>query len=704
MKAKRSIRLLALLLVAAVLSTCALGAPAQIAYDDLEAQPIDLAALRQSAQRAQTLAQSVDNAAQVQQCVVELYDALTDAATNYTLAMIAYYQDTVTPSVAAEFTAAGDTYTALTRLIAQTLRALMQTPCAQAVREIVSAEDIDAALSGSVDTDAALTEITDRYTAAYNDALGAEHTSYDALIEDVGGLYLRMIAELKAAAGGGEAAVARFYENYGRSGDYASYEPLRKAVREEIAPVYLRLLLIMEVPEGGPEGGAQTLQTVASVAEAHIPGVTDALEYLLTYGYYDVEAGEAKANAGFTTYLYRYEAPYLFLPTNGGADGVSSISHELGHYWNSYEFGPGVDVDAAEVHSQGLELLYTLYYDEIFGDTASDAAQYTLTNVLSAVVLGCVMDEFQYRAFTQTPGTAQELAALYRQILCEYGMGALADYSLGYYWLWVNHSFSQPMYYLSYAISALPALELWSNAQDDEALAWQQYDTFMERSNDEDFSAALRAAGLSQPGDAEAASEIADNAAQVARTGSGWLYTDVSGCWGATEIQWFGIQGATDGYADGTYRPNGTLTRAHVAQVLVNLAGGVEEDLSGVYVAEDVPADYWAHDAIATVVAAGLMDCDEDGLFHPRDAIERQEFARVVDAILRASGVTAEGTVHYTDEAQIDPECEAAIGTLAALDIMHGDASGAFHPEASLTRQQMAVIFFRTASCLALAG
>ena len=704
MRTAWSLRLLSLLLALSLLLTGSVfAAPARVDFDKLTIIDLSPDELRRTAAQACSLSKDVSNAAAVQAAVNELYDYLTVAATNYTLAMIAYNRDTSSPSVEQTYLQTSSTYTEVLNILTDCLRTLLKSPCAQAVRDIVDEADVEAALSGAADLQTQLSQITDRYTTLYNQTLSAGHSSYDALIRDVGGLYLKMIAELKKAAGSGEKAVQSFYDVNGRSGGYAAYEPVRRAAREQIAPAFLRLLLLTEDVTSGPDSGEAALGAVAGVADRHFPELTDAIDFMVSYGYYDVTAAPEKADAGFTTYLYSYEAPYLFLPNSGGLDGVAGVSHELGHYYNYFTYGPDADTDSAEVHSQGLELLYTLYYDEIFGENAGTAREAEVTDVLSSVVLGCIMDEFQYRAFTQTPSSPEALAAMYTDILGEYGLAALSGGSLGTYWLWVNHSFSQPMYYLSYALSALPALEIWATAQDDAALAHARYDDFMVLSNENGFERGLRGAGLSKPGNAEAAARIASDAKALAASSGGWLYSDVAACWGATEIQWFGLQGAINGYADGTFRPGKTLTRAHVASVLANLVGSAAGSLAGASAPRDVPKGYWAGSAIKLVVSAGLMELDEQGNFNPDQPITRQEFARVVYALLEANDVTAAGNTAYTDQALISENCREAVNALGELGIMHGRADGSFNANGILTRQEMAVVFYRTFVCLALA-
>ncbi len=695
--------LLAIVILAGAWGPAALAAPAQIPFDEIEPGEIHLDELQAVIDETLALSADASNQDAVAWMILEINAWQTSAVTTRSLRELAYYQNLSDSAAVTAYTAAAEAYAEATGMIFDCLRALLGSPCAGAVEQLYSSEDIASLTSGDADRMSALSAITSRYISAYNDRMNQTYATYDDLVAAVGTLYLEMIRELSAAAGSGEEAVRLFYESYGRTGTYADYEPMREAVRETFGPALLRLWLLTESTEDETLGGEATLAAVADVVREQFPPIADAVNYLLEYGYYDVTPGADKYTGGFTTYLYEYEAPFLYYPTEGGITGVDGISHELGHYYHYYEYGSTGDLDSAEVHSQGLELLCTLYYDELHGERADAAELIVLSNVAMAVIDGCIMDEFQYEAFTNPPADAAGLQALYASILDEYGLGVLADNSAwAYYWTIVPHSFSQPMYYLSYAVSALPALELWAMAQDDPDGAKASYYDFTALSSENGFAAALRAAGLSDPYNGAAVSGVVEELDAYLAGSDNWLFSDIATCWGATEIQWFAWVGGINGYADGTYRPNGTLTRAQMASVLTNLLGmrGVTSQME----IADVPAAYWAHDEIAIVLSFGLMTLDETGGFRPDEPLTRQEMAAIAAALLSEADVTAEpDSTPYTDDDQIRDDCREAVQIMRALGVMAGRADGSFDPDGSLTRQQMAVVFFRLYECMATA-
>ncbi len=71
------------------------------------------------------------------------------------------------------------------------------------------------------------------------------------------------------------------------------------------------------------------------------------------------------------------------------------------------------------------------------------------------------------------------------------------------------------------------------------------------------------------------------------------------------------------GYSDGTFRPDGLITRAEYA-VLLSRALKYETPNTEIFV-EDVTNNHWAQSYINTVLDAGLMSLDENNNFRPND-------------------------------------------------------------------------------------
>ena len=103
--------------------------------------------------------------------------------------------------------------------------------------------------------------------------------------------------------------------------------------------------------------------------------------------------------------------------------------------------------------------------------------------------------------------TLEEMHALYGRLMKEYGISELYLVPEEY-WVCVPHTFQSPMYYISYATSALPALEMWELSLEDYDAARDTYWQLIERSPMASFREELASLGLSDPFDSDLVERI----------------------------------------------------------------------------------------------------------------------------------------------------------------------------------------------------
>ena len=115
----------------------------------------------------------------------------------------------------------------------------------------------------------------------------------------------------------------------------------------------------------------------------------------------------------------------------------------------------------------------THWYKDIFGGQADAMLLTTLYDMLCSVIEGAMYDEFQQRAYAEPELTAERACELYLEVAAEYGRdpGEAGKYD----WVYISHNFDFPYYYISYCMSALPALELYVMLQEDSANAADRY-------------------------------------------------------------------------------------------------------------------------------------------------------------------------------------------------------------------------------------
>lgn len=92
------------------------------------------------------------------------------------------------------------------------------------------------------------------------------------------------------------------------------------------------------------------------------------------------------------------------------------------------------------------------------------------------------------------------------------------------------------------------------------------------------------------------------------------------------------------GYQSGVFGGNRSITRAEFVSIAVRFM----DAKAGTVKFTDVPAKFWAHDAISTAVAYGWIDGYTDGTFRPNQPITRAEAMKILNTVL-GRGVDAKG-------------------------------------------------------------
>ncbi|MDO4271079.1 MAG: S-layer homology domain-containing protein [Eubacteriales bacterium] len=118
--------------------------------------------------------------------------------------------------------------------------------------------------------------------------------------------------------------------------------------------------------------------------------------------------------------------------------------------------------------------------------------------------------------------------------------------------------------------------------------------------------------------------------------GPDYLFTDVDvSAWYAGAVRELVGFSLVSGYKDGTFRPDASITRAEFVTILSRFPHndiGTEKRFS------DVPSTYWAADAVQTAAAQGWVGGYKDGTFRPDDFITRAEAVTMLGRVLGRQG------------------------------------------------------------------
>lgn len=235
----------------------------------------------------------------------------------------------------------------------------------------------------------------------------------------------------------------------------------------------------------------------------------NAVEDLFKNGNYFV----GQVEGAFTYYMPQVGNTILYFDNTDYGEGYYhcysnsfTFVHEFGHYYenvlNLTKSGERpLSYDFCETQSQGNEMMFLAWLGS--NTTASkgyNAVKYSqLANMLQTVLNATAIDEFEQAVYTgsyegYTTLNANNYQDLYDTICTKYGIN---DEENGNTY-WIGVCFDNAAYYISYAMSALPSIEIYAKAVDKDGgldVARTAYLTLFTNAST-DYNTVLAAAGL----------------------------------------------------------------------------------------------------------------------------------------------------------------------------------------------------------------
>lgn len=168
------------------------------------------------------------------------------------------------------------------------------------------------------------------------------------------------------------------------------------------------------------------------------------------------------------------------------------------------------------------------------------------------------------------------------------------------------------------------------------------------------------------------------------------VYNDIEGHWAESVITAMSKKGCISGYPDGRFRPDGRITRAEFAKILVS-AENIEAEYTGKF--KDVNESDWFYMPVMKAFGAGIVYGSGD-MFNPNDYITREDAACILYRFLILKNISAENTQSFSDDENISAYAKEAVGKMAALNVLKG-ADGRFMPNSYATRAESAAMIQR---------
>ena len=146
------------------------------------------------------------------------------------------------------------------------------------------------------------------------------------------------------------------------------------------------------------------------------------------------------------------------------------------------------------------------------------------------------------------------------------------------------------------------------------------------------------------------------------------------------------------GFSDGTFRPYGNVTRAQVAMMFYRLLRN--QNVSGSASFSDMTGNEWYAEAVYTLSKLGIVQGYKDGSFHGNDSISRAAFTAIAVRFLTANGQTLTPSAQFSDVPETH-WAHDAIARAASCGWIGGYEDGTFRPAASITRAAVTAIINR---------
>lgn len=163
-------------------------------------------------------------------------------------------------------------------------------------------------------------------------------------------------------------------------------------------------------------------------------------------------------------------------------------------------------------------------------------------------------------------------------------------------------------------------------------------------------------------------------------------FSDISSHWARKNIEKLASKGKINGYPDGTFAPDNTITRAEFVKIICGITGLSYKSGCGF---SDVGTNDWFYAYVSAAYENGIIT-GYGNFFMPNDAVSRQDAAVILYRYLNLKGNSDANA--FNDSADIADYAVTAVNALTTARIIKGDGNN-FMPQRKLTRAEAATLF-----------
>ncbi|WP_010278981.1 S8 family peptidase [Paenibacillus senegalensis] len=170
--------------------------------------------------------------------------------------------------------------------------------------------------------------------------------------------------------------------------------------------------------------------------------------------------------------------------------------------------------------------------------------------------------------------------------------------------------------------------------------------------------------------------------------GSEAEFADIAGHWAEREIKQLTQEGILQGIADNQFAPDRFMTRAQAVAALVRMMDGAGQQSGGGKLAfNDVKPDHWAYPYISAATQRALIQGYEDGSFRPEGLVTRMEMIALLSRAIPLETDEAQGSSRFPDVSSAYWG-HSLLVSLHEAGVIDGYEDGSFKPDQPATRAE----------------
>lgn len=151
-------------------------------------------------------------------------------------------------------------------------------------------------------------------------------------------------------------------------------------------------------------------------------------------------------------------------------------------------------------------------------------------------------------------------------------------------------------------------------------------------------------------------------------------------------------RGVLNGVSSAEFAPKLSITRAMLAQVLMNIS---TDKTVGMIELKDIKGDEWYADAITWAVTHGIFKGYPDGSFKAEQKLTREEVASVLYSFLKERGIDMPEVQDFTYADNVSAWSKEAVTKLAKLGLVNGKSETNYEAKSEFTREELAVALYK---------